>query len=520
MTSNQNVIIDLKNGNKCEGILVNIDKERMLINLASAKRITISEDGSTKEESFAKLEISKEDIKEVKIVQFEAKEEPKKEQNLNAIPQNLQNKAEETYNKNRSYNKGDDFFDGLTPMSNMDARNESIKYNDKNCETFDMDKNAMQESNYRGRGGNRGRGNRGGYNRRGGNYNNNYQNNNYQNNNYHNNRPNNYHNNQGGYNNQGYNNNNNYRNNDDRQSNYDNRRGGNNFNRGGQGSRGGYNNNRQYDNRSNFTDNFDNNSISNNNNENNFFDKESQSQNSQQQPRNNNFNNYNKSYQGNNNRNNNDQGGNNYNNQDSNQFQKQAQMFGSSNPNMENQSLENDGIGDMIQPNRGGGFQRGGFQRGGFSNRGGFNDRGGNRGGYNNNRGGFVQRGGFNDRGGNRGGYNNRGGNGGGFNDRGGNRGGFNNRGGRGGRDNRDHQDREETSIPNPQFNAINENNDDQLDDGYVQSIYDKDSNFKQSQQVEHPNSGMGNDNGNFDEDEIVKSIYDNWLILIFIWFD
>ena len=85
----------------------------------------------------------------------------------------------------------------------------------------------------------------------------------------------------------------------------------------------------------------------------------------------------------------------------------------------------------------------------------------------------------------------------GGFNDRGGNRGGFNQRGGRGGRDNRDHQDREETSIPNPQFNAINENNDDQLDDGYVQSIYDKDSNFKQSQQVEHPNSGMGNDNGN-----------------------
>merc|ERR1711957_774052 len=110
--------------------------------------------------------------------------------------------GEETYNKNRSYNKGDDFFDGLTPMSNMDARNESIKYNDKNCETFDMDKNAMQESNYRGRGGNRGRGNRGGYNRRGGN------------------------------------NNNNYHNNDDRQSNYDNRRGGNNFNRGGQGSRG------------------------------------------------------------------------------------------------------------------------------------------------------------------------------------------------------------------------------------------------------------------------------------------
>ena len=485
MTSNQNVIIDLKNGNKCEGILVNIDKERMLINLSNAKRITIAEDGSTKEESFPKLEISKEDIKEVKIVQFEAKEEPKKEANLNAIPQNLQNKAEETYNKNRSYNKGDDFFDGLTPMSNMDARNESIKYNDKNCETFDMDKNAMQDSNYRGRGGGRGRGNRGGYNRRGGNsYNNNYQNNNYQNNNYHNNRPQHYQGNQGGYNNNNnYHQRNNYHNNDG-QSNFDNRRGGNNFNNRG-GSRGGYNNNRQYDNRSNFTDNFDNNSFANNNNENNFFDKESQA------PRNNNFNNYNKSYQGGNNRNQ-------TNNNPENQFQKQAQMFG--NPNFENQSLENEGgVGDMIQPNRGGGFQRGNFQRGGF----------------NNNRGNFSDRGGFNNRGGNRGGFNN---NRGSFNNRGGDRG-FNNRGGRGGfRDNRDHQDREETSIPNPEFNAINENNDDQLDEGYVMSIYDKpsgDNNFSQKMPMQHPNSGGNFDGGNFDDDEIVKSIYDNWLIFI-----
>ena len=40
MNSNQNVIIDLKTGNKCEGILVNIDKERMIINLSNAKRIS------------------------------------------------------------------------------------------------------------------------------------------------------------------------------------------------------------------------------------------------------------------------------------------------------------------------------------------------------------------------------------------------------------------------------------------------------------------------------------------------
>ena len=192
MNSNQNVIIDLKNGNKCVGILVNIDKERMVINLSNAKRFTISENGSTKEESFPKLEISKEDIKEVKIVQFEAKEEQKKEQNqnnnLNAIPQNLQNNAEIAYNKNRSYTKGDSFFDGLTPMSNLEAKNESIRYNDKNCETFDMPKSAMNDnhSSFSGRrGGYRGRGSRGGYRGGRGNYNNNY-----------NNRPNNYNNNQ------------------------------------------------------------------------------------------------------------------------------------------------------------------------------------------------------------------------------------------------------------------------------------------------------------------------------------
>merc|ERR1712151_1401328 len=108
MNSNQNVIIELKNGNKCEGILVNIDKERMVINLSNAKRITILDDGSKKEESFPKLEISKEDIKEVKIVQFEPKEEPQQKKeaqtNINAIPQNLQNDAEIAYNKNRSYN--------------------------------------------------------------------------------------------------------------------------------------------------------------------------------------------------------------------------------------------------------------------------------------------------------------------------------------------------------------------------------------------------------------------------------
>ena len=71
MNSNQQVIIELKNGTKCEGVLVNIDKERMLIKLSNAKRISVSEDWKSNEESFPQLEIAKEDIKEVKIFQFE-----------------------------------------------------------------------------------------------------------------------------------------------------------------------------------------------------------------------------------------------------------------------------------------------------------------------------------------------------------------------------------------------------------------------------------------------------------------
>jgi hypothetical protein len=427
MNSNQNVIIDLKNGNKCEGILVNIDKQRMVINLNKAKRITFSNDGTSNEEFFPELEISKDDIKEVKIVQFEAKdkEEVQKKElnsnnNLNAIPQNLQDNAENAYNKNRSYNAGDSFFDGLTPMSNLDAKNESIRYNDKNCETFDLPKSAMNDnySNFSGsrRGGfghgQRGRGNRGGfnggYNRGGGYFNNN---NNYRNNNYNNNNPNHHH--QGNFGN-------------------NNMRGGNpNFNRGGgqryQGNRGGYNNNynnnRQYDQRSNFSNNSFNDNDNNNNdriinNNNRFFDRDNQNQN----PRNNYNNNNNNYNQGN------GQGREDF------QFQKQNQFFGNknSNQNLENEndnfsqfsgSLEPERNFNGFNSQRGGGFQRGSYSRGGRGqNRGGFNGNGRGRGGNNRNM--------------------------------------------------------QENRIPNPQFNAINENNEDQLDDGYVMSIYDKPSKY------------------------------------------
>lgn len=391
MNSNQQVIIELKSGDKCEGVLVNIDKEKMLIKLSNAKRISIGEDGKTREESFPILEIAKDEIKEVKIVQFEpsANQEAKKSElgqntSLNAIPQNLQNNALNTQNAGKSYDKTGSFFDTLTPMTNKDAQYESIRYNDKNCETFDLPKGSGGSGYYDNatsygsrRGGQRRGGNRGGY--RGG-YNNYRNNNNYHNNNYnnHNQNP----------NNNFYNDNNTSgigfsANNHPNSGNY-----GGNFqeeNQNFRGRRGGYNNNYNNNRRHNYNNNFNNND---NNNNNSSF------------PNSNNYGNY------------------------SNQFQKQAQMFGSNN---NNNSIPNFQMGgEMGQPS---------FD----TNRGNFGDydRRGRRG----------QNGGF---GGNI------------YQGRGGNR----------------NKNSNNNRIPNPEFNSINENNDanEQLDDDYSLSIYDKPS--------------------------------------------
>lgn len=79
------VIVELQNGDKCEGVLANIDKFNLKILLVNAKKTPSSD--PTKSESYEKLEINKGDIKEIKVIQFEVKTEPKQEQsNINAIP--------------------------------------------------------------------------------------------------------------------------------------------------------------------------------------------------------------------------------------------------------------------------------------------------------------------------------------------------------------------------------------------------------------------------------------------------
>jgi hypothetical protein len=255
MNQQQYVILDLKNGFKCEGNLVTIDKVNFKVVLSNAKKYITEEDGTLKEENFPNLEVPKDEIKEVKLVQYD--NEPTKT-NINAIPENKQN-PQLSIAKPKTYNKSESFFDSLIPMNNRDARNETMRYNDKNMETFNLTEEAMYSSGvnrgrgYRGRGNYRGD-NRGGNNfNRYNNYNKNY-NNNY-NNNY--NSYSNYDNNNANYN-TNYNSNydNNYNNN---YNNYRNNRGGyqkNNY--GGSNTRGRYFNNRVGFGNKNINNNFDN----------------------------------------------------------------------------------------------------------------------------------------------------------------------------------------------------------------------------------------------------------------------
>ena len=213
------VIVELNNGQKVRGTLIQVDKINLKMILENVKQ-----EVNGKEETLDKLEINKSDIKELKLVHFEMKTEEK--QNINAIPENKIPQNQE--NTQKAYDKNESFFDKLTSMTNPEARNESKNYNQKNKDTFNLteqdksnqNKKYYHNNNNRGRGYNKYHNNkgRGGYNNN--NYNKNY-NNNYNNNN-----------NRGGYGNfrgrgRGYNN---YYNNYQKKNNYNNNNQGNNNN--------------------------------------------------------------------------------------------------------------------------------------------------------------------------------------------------------------------------------------------------------------------------------------------------
>ena len=191
MSDSKFVIVDLHDGFKCEGNLINIDKEKMIIVLGNVRKFKIENNLTTQETKHNELMIPKSQIKEVKMVQTEndivspsvtpnqtvikdsKTEEKKTEVNPNAIPKNLE-KAKHTghYQKN-------EFFDDLNTITSQDSKNETIRYNEKNAETFNITESSQdyRQKNYSN---NRGGGGRGrGYKN---NYNNNYNNrNNYNN---------------------------------------------------------------------------------------------------------------------------------------------------------------------------------------------------------------------------------------------------------------------------------------------------------------------------------------------------
>jgi small nuclear ribonucleoprotein (snRNP)-like protein len=214
------VIVELTNGQKVRGTLVQVDKINLKMILENVKQ-----EVNGKEETIDKLEIKKSDIKELKLVHFEMKAEEK--QNINAIPENKIPQNQE--NTQKAYDKNESFFDKLTSMTHPEARNESKNYNQKNKDTFNLTEQDKSNQNnkkyYHNNNNNRGRG----YNK----YHNNKGRGGYNNNNYNKNYNNNYNNNRGGYGNfrgrgqrgRGYNN---YYNNYQKKNNYNNNNNNNN----------------------------------------------------------------------------------------------------------------------------------------------------------------------------------------------------------------------------------------------------------------------------------------------------
>ena len=166
-TENKQVIVDLFNGDKVLGTLIEVDKINLKMIL---EKVTRKKNGE--EEKLDKLEINKSDIKELKLVNYEIKKE-EIQKNINAIPENKIPQKEEIGEK--AYDKNESFFDKLTSMTHPEAKQESNNYNQKNKDTFNLieDKNnqIFKKNNYYNN--SRGRGNKNHNNRGRGNYNNN-----------------------------------------------------------------------------------------------------------------------------------------------------------------------------------------------------------------------------------------------------------------------------------------------------------------------------------------------------------
>lgn len=165
------VILLLNDGSKVEGNLIRIDKENLKIVLENGRKTPLEGDVS----SFEKAEVSKADIKEVRMVDqperiektSEEKEDEKEDiqentqdeptGSFNAIPLNIQKK----YQVEASKYEKDGFFDSLSLDNKNDNFKDTRTYNDKNKETFGIEDNYDENRRGRGKRGG-GRGGRGG----------------------------------------------------------------------------------------------------------------------------------------------------------------------------------------------------------------------------------------------------------------------------------------------------------------------------------------------------------------------
>lgn len=181
--SKKYVIVELNDGFKVEGVLTDVDKTNFTIHISEATKYRTDEKGNNIPEKLpsSELNISKSDIKEVKLVQYDQLS-AQKQSDVKSLPQmkNIQNQQMNQYTGLPStqlpklkdipskYEKKE-FFDGLSLLNNRDQVKQTIKDNEKNKETFNLP-DREYNSNYQGnRGGNynnrRGRGQRrGGYN--------------------------------------------------------------------------------------------------------------------------------------------------------------------------------------------------------------------------------------------------------------------------------------------------------------------------------------------------------------------
>ena len=204
--SKKYVIVELNDGFKVEGVLTDVDKTNFTIHITEATKYRFDEKGNNIPEKLnsSELNISKADIKEVKLVQWDQLSSQKpsinnpiptqvKSQPIQQIQTNQQYPSSQQIQSNQSpygslpqqqnlpanngikYEKGG-FFDQLGTMNNRDTVRETIRDNEKNKETFNLPDNYNSGSQRGGGYNNNRRGGRG--QRRGGGFNNNYTRNN------------------------------------------------------------------------------------------------------------------------------------------------------------------------------------------------------------------------------------------------------------------------------------------------------------------------------------------------------